>query len=458
MSDASKVLAAAASVVGYHEGRSNGSWNNDQRFSKETPGFAWSNYQAWCDTFVAWSFFKAGLFNELPVKSAGCAESVAGFKKVNRFSAYPAVGAQVFFGPGGGSHTGIVESYDGNNISTIEGNTNDNGSAEGDGVYRKVHARRDTNVYGYGYPNYREGIDSADPAWAKAKPKPIVPPVVKKVLAAIVGRLVYVENLVPGRPGNGSVGVLQRVLNKDLGIKLPVSSVYDAATKAAVAHVQRNLGYKGADADGVIGDATLAFLSKKYHFVVVGKVVAPAPSAGATGVHWVTSAAINDRTAVSYARYNGGGSVDSWIAAACRARGVNDAAAIGNWTRGYQTAIGRESSGNANACNLNDLNNVTPSGYSEVSDHGDGYFSDGSIRALNGASTNYQPSRGVAQCIPQTFAKYHCPGTSDAIYDPVANIAASMGYVGDTYGVADDGHDLASRVQQFDPNRGPRGY
>lgn len=370
MSDASKVLAAAASVVGYHEGRSNGSWNNDQRFSKETPGFAWSNYQAWCDTFVAWSFFKAGLFNELPVKSAGCAESVAGFKKVNRFSAYPAVGAQVFFGPGGGSHTGIVVSYDGTNISTIEGNTNDNGSAEGDGVYRKVHARRDTNVYGYGYPNYREGIDSADPAWAKAKPKPIVPPVVKKVLAAIVGRLVYVENLVPGRPGNGSVGVLQRVLNKDLGIKLPVSSVYDAATKAAVAHVQRNLGFKGADADGVIGGVTLAFLAKKYHFVVVGK-------------------------AASYAN-----NLDGWISEAMDRTGVAE-----YWRLGLHTIAIRESSGDPTAVNNWDSN------------------------AQAGT-----PSKGLMQVIQPTFDQYRDQGLPNDLFNPVANIVAAINYIKDVYG------------------------
>jgi hypothetical protein len=39
------------------------------------------------------------------------------------------------------SHIGIVESDEGQKVVTIEGNTNAEGSREGDGVYRKVRAR-----------------------------------------------------------------------------------------------------------------------------------------------------------------------------------------------------------------------------------------------------------------------------------------------------------------------------
>jgi len=40
----------------------------------------------------------------------------------------------------------------------------------------------------------------------------------------------------------------------------------------------------------------------------------------------------------------------------------------------------------------------------------------------------------------------------------VANIAASMKYVMDRYGVSPDGSNLAANVQQADPNRPPQGY
>jgi hypothetical protein len=177
---------------------------------------------------------------------------------------------------------------------------------------------------------------------------------------------------------------------------------------------------------------------------------APAPST------WVASVGIDNKSGISYARYTAGGTIAQWIASACKARGVTDPAAINNWTKGCETAITRESDGDANSCNTNDLNDVTPSGFSQVNDWGTGYGNPNGD--LNGRLVNYQCSRGVLQCIPQTFASFHCPGTSNMIYDPVASITAAMGYVVTVYGVSHDGHDLAAKVQQFDPSRPPRGY
>lgn len=157
---------------------------------------------------------------------------------------------------------------------------------------------------------------------------------------------------------------------------------------------------------------------------------------------------------VTFERYTGGGTVAQWIADACRAAGVPANTA---WSTGYQTAIGRESSGNANACNLYDSNAITPPGYSPVADWGDGYSQTG-VHPINGALTPFQCSRGVAQCIPQTFADYHAAGTSFCIYEPVANIASSIGYVMRRYSVLPDGSNLAERVPQFDPNHSPQGY
>jgi hypothetical protein len=166
----SKVLALAEGEVGYHEGQANGHWNNKEKYAAEVPGLAWADYQAWCATFVSWLAYKGGV-SELFPRTASCLTGVAWFKKAGRFSEYPAVGAQVFYGPGGGEHTGIVVSYDADFIYTIEGNTNDNGSAEGDGVYKKKRSRRDAHTYGYGYPKYAEGIVSADPKFKDEAPK-----------------------------------------------------------------------------------------------------------------------------------------------------------------------------------------------------------------------------------------------------------------------------------------------
>jgi hypothetical protein len=162
MSILSKVASTATGEVGTHEGRSGGHWNNKQKYSPAVPGLEWSNYQAWCATFVSWVAMIAGAAALFPC-TASCATGVAWFKKRGRFSEYPAVGAQVFYGSGGGSHTGIVLRYDDTYIWTVEGNTNDSGSAEGDGVYEKKRRRRDSYVYGYGYPAYADGSKSADP-------------------------------------------------------------------------------------------------------------------------------------------------------------------------------------------------------------------------------------------------------------------------------------------------------
>jgi hypothetical protein len=125
------------------------------------------------------------------------------------------------------------------------------------------------------------------------------------------------------------------------------------------------------------------------------------------------------------------------IDAALDARGVTDPVARKRWHDGYMTLTGRESGHNATVVNVGDSNA-----------HG--------AQMSDGAPAN--SSRGPAQCIPGTFAAYHQPGTSTSIYEPVANIAASMNYVMDRHGVSPDGSNLAARVAQADPNAAGAGY
>lgn len=137
--------------------------------------------------------------------------------------------------------------------------------------------------------------------------------------------------------------------------------------------------------------------------------------------------------AVQYDQFTGGGDVTSWTKAACEIMGLPSS----HWVAGYKVLCQRESSGRANAINAWDSN------------------AHGPIQADN---YPLHCSRGVAQCIPDTFAANHVPHTSVQIYDPVANIAASMHYVRNRYGVTSDASDLATRVQQADPRRSPMGY
>ncbi len=161
------IIAVAEPEIGYHEGRNaDGHWNNQEKYAPAVSGLEWANFQAWCATFVSWCAMQSGNADVYP-RTASCALGVAWFKARGRFSEYPSVGAQVFYGAGGGSHTGLVVDFDDNTITTIEGNTNDDGGAEGDGVYRKTRRRRDAYVYGYGHPAFTAGpVRAVEVKWA----------------------------------------------------------------------------------------------------------------------------------------------------------------------------------------------------------------------------------------------------------------------------------------------------
>lgn len=161
---AKSMLAIAAGEVGYHEGRSNGHWNNRNKYAPAVPGLEWAQGQAWCAVFVYWCFLKAGNIKKLPAPPTAWVPTLMRWAKDHKqWSEYPAVGAVVIFGDG--RHVGVVESWDDRTVTTIEGNTNVNGSPEGDGVYRKVHLRRSAWVTGYLYPKFKKPLVSADPKY-----------------------------------------------------------------------------------------------------------------------------------------------------------------------------------------------------------------------------------------------------------------------------------------------------
>lgn len=281
MTTAQQVIDIARAEVGYREGFSNGHWNNIEKYAAEVPGLEWANGQPWCDVFVCWVFRKAGLTN-FPVY-AYTGYSTRDWQKMNRWSEYPAIGAQVMFGANGGNvHTGIVYNYDDTYIYTIEGNTNVNGSPEGDGVYLKKHARRDAYVYGYGYPEYEEGITSADPAWANQAPSgggggitsgtvtppsaPVFTPVVR--LSHVIAAMAL--DAAPSSPTGfvhygdpaGSRALEQALW--DIGINCgPVDGSLGTMFRAGYAVYQRSLGYKGMDADGIPGMTSLTKLGQR---------------------------------------------------------------------------------------------------------------------------------------------------------------------------------------------------
>ncbi|MFD9569745.1 peptidoglycan-binding protein [Streptomyces sp. NPDC059982] len=168
MAVANDIIRIAKAEVGYQEGYSNGHWNNWQRYSPAVPGLEWSQNQAWCHTFASWVAMKAGVASLYP-RTASCAEGVDWFDRRGRFTEYPVIGGLVYFGPEGGTHVGICIGYTASTITTVEGNTNINGSAEGDGVYLKTRPRKSSYIYGYGIPDLPEGVVLADPEWKGRK-------------------------------------------------------------------------------------------------------------------------------------------------------------------------------------------------------------------------------------------------------------------------------------------------
>lgn len=174
---AQDVIRIAKSQIGYHEGKSGNNWNNIQKYSPAVPGLEWSQGQAWCATFISWLAVQTKQTKLFPI-TASTDTAASWYQKNKRWSEYPAIGAQGFLAHGTDEfHTFLVTDYDDTYIYTVEGNTNNNGSSQGDGVYALKRKRTDPLVEGYGYPKYPEGIKNADPAHKDWNPKETTTPV-----------------------------------------------------------------------------------------------------------------------------------------------------------------------------------------------------------------------------------------------------------------------------------------
>jgi CHAP domain len=128
------LLAVAEEQVGYRE-----TGNNDNKFGE----WYGANHDSWCAMFVSWAFAEANLPLP-PIQGAkGFAKVGEAFKwgrRTHRLARSPRPGDILLISHDGSKgHTGIVKAVnrDGS-ITTIEGNTNAQGSRSGDGVYERV--------------------------------------------------------------------------------------------------------------------------------------------------------------------------------------------------------------------------------------------------------------------------------------------------------------------------------
>lgn len=174
---AARVLAVAASQVGYHEGKDkSGDWNNDTVFG------LWYglNGNAWCAMFVSWCAAVAGpsTYPKIIPKHAYTPDGynwyasrglADGRKPPNRKGVAatgkgkPRVGDVMYVyssSLGRISHVGLVEKVlSGGRVQTLEGNTNLTGSASGDGVYRLT--RQVTGRLYFCHPQYAAVVTTA---------------------------------------------------------------------------------------------------------------------------------------------------------------------------------------------------------------------------------------------------------------------------------------------------------
>lgn len=124
----------------------------------------------------------------------------------------------------------------------------------------------------------------------------------------------------------------------------------------------------------------------------------------------------------------GAESVRAAIRAALDRKGIRDPVARARWEAGMMLVAQRES-------NFRDLMNNW----------------DSNAKAGN-------PSGGPFQFIRTTYNAYHEPGTSTNFRDTLGQACAFINYAQGRYGVSMDGSDLATRIQQADPRRSPKGY
>lgn len=173
-----RLLACAASQIGYREGRdSDGDWNNDNAYGL----YFHQNGVSWCHWFVSWAAVAAGIPAAVIPRTGYTPTGWGFFTSHDRDVTAPRAGDIFYvYGSVAGEskprvhHVGIVEKVlsDGQ-IQTIEGNTNTSGSSQGNGVYRLT--RTVSSKLRFARPDYQAAVVAPKPP-TKPTPPPTQTP------------------------------------------------------------------------------------------------------------------------------------------------------------------------------------------------------------------------------------------------------------------------------------------
>jgi peptidoglycan hydrolase-like protein with peptidoglycan-binding domain len=224
---------------------------------------------------------------------------------------------------------------------------------------------------------------------------------------------------------NEDIPIMQRTLiARGRGIPDGPTGYFGEETKAAYRAEEIAQGFRGDDADGNPGCASLTTLGRLTGFTVDCR---GAVRAGRLSLGQVTYGDPHDDS--------GEPAMRRYAQKACELTGMDPKFGV----QALVTITLRESTYNSprSRVNLTDVNARGP-------------------KAPDGHPQN--SSRGATQCIPTTFAADHQTGTATTPYDVVADMCATINYVRDRYRVNSSGSNFAARVQQADPHRPPHPY
>jgi LysM repeat protein len=175
---AKNLIAIAVAEIGYHEKETCSNLDNDTansgdgnhtKYGRDLHDAGYYNSHdkcgyAWCDQFVDWCFWKlcdedAEEAQKMSCQSgpygAGCVYSKQYYENAGRYyTSNPKPGDQIFFSSTGRiDHTGIVETVNGNTITTVEGNTSDR-------VARRTYSLNSSYIKGFGRPIFSDDMES----------------------------------------------------------------------------------------------------------------------------------------------------------------------------------------------------------------------------------------------------------------------------------------------------------
>lgn len=235
-----------------------------------------ANGAPWCASFVVAAAVRCGVVLPAGAMTAWTPGNATAYKAAGRFSTTPEIGSTGFvFYPwlnnGRIGHTFIVEAIDGDHVITVEGNTNNDGSRVGLGVFRHRRLRSvpagQEGVVGYGHNVF--AASALPPAPVPKPPAAPAKPVVS--LSGIVSAAKTDPKAPQGHATYRSGTFLVEnalVAEGLLANRWASDGSYGTKTVASYAAWQRRLGFSGAGADGVPGRASLKALGARHGFTV----------------------------------------------------------------------------------------------------------------------------------------------------------------------------------------------